>query len=159
MKDLQQLFIERNLTLALAESCTGGLIASTLTKFPGSSAYFLGSFVTYCEAMKINILGVNEALIKEKTAVSMEVCKEMCMGVLKRAKSDFAVAVTGDAGPDGDQVGTVFGAIGNKDRIFVGKIPGLKGLKREQIQQKSTDFLLGSLYNFMNNNEVPFAKQ
>ncbi|MCH9618905.1 MAG: Nicotinamide-nucleotide amidohydrolase PncC [Chlamydiia bacterium] len=159
MKHLQQLFIEKNWTLSLAESCTGGLIASTLTKLPGSSAYFLGSFVTYCDTMKVDVLGVSDALIKEKTAVSLDVCKQMCMGALKRAKSDFAIAVTGDAGPGGAQVGEVFGAIGNKDSLFVGKIPKLLGLKREEVQQKVTDFLLNALYHFVKNNEVPFVKQ
>lgn len=159
MKELQQLFIEKKITLSLAESCTGGLIASTLTKISGSSAYFLGSFVTYCDTMKIDILGVSPLLIKEKTAVSLEVCKQMCVGAIKRAKSDFAIAVTGDAGPLGDKVGTVYGAIGSKEKIFVGKVPLLGGLSREQVQQKCTDFLLVSLYNFVKKNEVPFAKQ
>ena len=159
MKKIQDLFIEKGKTLVLAESCTGGLIASTLTKISGSSGYFLGSFVTYCDAMKADVLGVNKKLLQEKTAISAEVAEQMCMGAIKLSKSDYGVAVTGDAGPAGCRVGTVFGAIGDRNKIFVTKIPGLSGLSREEIQKKCADFLLDSLYTFVKNNEAPFVNQ
>ena len=157
MIELQRLFIEKGLTLALAESCTGGLMASMLTKNPGSSNYFLGSFVTYSEKLKISILGVDAKVIEEKSAVSAEVAEQMCLGTLKKAGSDFAISVTGDAGPGGDQVGVVYGAIGSKDKIYVGKIPNLSGLRRVDIQKTASEFLLNGLLCLVKNMEVPFA--
>lgn len=157
MIELQKEFIERGLTLALAESCTGGLIASMLTKTAGSSNYFLGSFVTYSEKLKVSILGVSEETLKKKTAVSREVAEQMCLGALQKSGSDFALSVTGDAGPDGEQVGTVYGALGSKDKIFVSKIPNLKNLSRNEIQQKVSEYLLSELLNFVKTMEAPFA--
>ena len=157
MKDVQDIFIKKGLTLSLAESCTGGKMSSMLTKTPGASSYFLGGVVCYCDQLKINLLGVSEALIEEKTAVDIEVARQMCHGVLKLTGSDFAVAVTGDAGPGGGQVGTVFGAIGSKEAIYAGKIPYLAGLTREEIMMKSGGYLLVQLFTFLQTGEVPFA--
>ncbi|MCH9621982.1 MAG: Nicotinamide-nucleotide amidohydrolase PncC [Chlamydiia bacterium] len=154
---LQRLFVEKRLTLALAESCTGGLMASILTKIPGSSDYFLGSFVTYSEKLKVSILDVEADLIDKKTAVCKEVAIQMCEGALKKSSSDFAVSVTGDAGPGGDQVGVVYGAIGNASKIYAGRIPNLDGLDREEIQKRACEFLLEKLYRLVKNAEVPFA--
>lgn len=157
MKKLQDLMIEKKKSLVLAESCTGGLMASFLTKTAGSSKYFLGSFVTYCDAMKHTVLDVPKKMLEEKSAVSVEVCKEMCKGALIKSGADFAISVTGDAGPDGDRVGTVFGAIGSKDGIFVGRVPGLAGLSRNQVQQKCATYLLDAMYHFVKSGREPFA--
>ena len=157
MIELQKYFIKKGLTLSLAESCTGGLMASMLTKTPGSSNYFLGSFVTYSEKLKSSVLGVDPKLIEEKSAVSKEVAEKMCKGALKISGSDFAIAVTGDAGPDGDQVGTVYGALGSKEKMFVGKIPNLEGLNREEIQIAAADYLLREMICLVQNAEVSFA--
>jgi PncC family amidohydrolase len=157
MRDIQDIFIKKGVTLSLAESCTGGRIASMLTKTPGASGYFLGGVVCYCDQLKINLLGVSEALIEEKTAVDIEVARQMCHGVLKLTGSDYALAVTGDAGPLGDQVGTVFGAIGSKEGVYAGKIPHLTKLTREEIMMKSGGYLLVELFAFLHSGEVPFA--
>jgi len=157
MIKLQRIFIEKGLTLSLAESCTGGLMASMITKTPGSSNYFLGSFVTYSEKLKVSVLGVEKALLEEKTAVCREVAEEMCDGALKKSGSDFAVSVTGDAGPEGDQVGVVYGAIGTKAKIYSGRIPNLDGLSREQVQEKAAHYLLEKLHRLVTKAEVPFA--
>lgn len=108
------------LTLALAESCTGGGIASLLTDVPGSSSFFLLGAVTYANSAKSGVLGVDAGLIETHGAVSEEVALAMAQGVLKRAGSDVAISVTGIAGPGGGSehkpVGTVwFGACRGED--------------------------------------------
>lgn len=159
MIELQNYFVEHRLTLSLAESCTGGLISSLITKIPGSSRYFLGGFVTYSDSMKTDVLGVDRQIISEKSAVCGEVARQMCLGALKVSGSDYAIAVTGDAGPSGDQVGVVYGAIGSKDAVFVGKISGLEDLNREEIQKKCAESLIVALYHFVKNRRVPFANK
>ncbi|MFT5356722.1 MAG: nicotinamide-nucleotide amidase [Polyangiales bacterium] len=111
---------EAGLTLALAESCTGGGLASLLTDVPGSSSFFLLGAVTYANSAKSDILGVAPALIEAHGAVSEEVALAMAQGVMGRASSDLAISVTGIAGPGGGSehkpVGTVwFGACRGED--------------------------------------------
>lgn len=107
-----ELFRDRCLTLALAESCSGGLIAKRITDLPGSSAYFLEGVVTYSNAAKQRLLGVSPELLDTKGAVSTECASAMAKGVRSAAGSDLGLAVTGIAGPDGGcdekPVGTVF---------------------------------------------------
>ncbi len=102
---------EKNLTIAFAESCTGGLSASTLTDISGSSAVFLGSVVAYANKVKQNVLGVKEETIKEFGAVSIETAKEMAKGMKKISNADIVISFTGIAGPTGGSeekpVGTV----------------------------------------------------
>ncbi|WP_250434074.1 competence/damage-inducible protein A [Hanstruepera flava] len=109
-------------TLATAESCTGGKIAESFTAIPGASNYFKGSVVSYATEAKVDVLHVSEALIKKHSVVSQEVAEAMAMGALKLFKTDYAIATTGNAGPDkGDsdaEVGTVFIAIANKDAVY-----------------------------------------
>ena len=102
----------RNKTLAVAESCTGGLIAHRVTNVPGSSAVFLAGFVTYANAAKTAALGVDSSLLKTHGAVSGEVAAAMAKGALQASGADFALSTTGIAGPGGGSVekpiGTVF---------------------------------------------------
>ena len=106
------LFNQQGMTLALAESCTGGMIAQRITSIPGSSRYFLEGAVTYGNAAKTRQLGVETTLLVEKGAVSGEVASAMAKGVRQAAGSDLGLAVTGIAGPEGGldekPVGTVF---------------------------------------------------
>jgi len=104
------------LTIATAESCTGGLVAGCLTEIAGSSDVFERGFVTYTNAAKTEVLGVPAALIAERGAVSAEVAEAMARGALAHSKADAAVALTGVAGPGGGTaqkpVGLVyFGAV------------------------------------------------
>lgn len=111
----------RNLTVATAESCTGGLIAHRITSVAGSSAYFHGSVVAYDNSIKTNVLGVNADTLINHGAVSEETVREMVEGVLQVMKTDYAIAVSGIAGPDGGTpdkpVGTIWVAVGNKSEV------------------------------------------
>ncbi len=102
----------RQVTLSVAESCTGGMLAEHITSVPGSSDYFLGGFLTYTDAMKTALLGVDSELLARHTAVSEESAIAMAKGARERTGSDFALSVTGVAGPGGGTettpVGTVF---------------------------------------------------
>ena len=111
----QQLLRElrsRGLTFAAAESCTGGLIAKRITDLPGASAVFCGGVVSYTNAVKRDMLGVPQALLENFGAVSAEVARAMAQGIREKTGADFAVSVTGVAGPDrddrGNEVGTVY---------------------------------------------------
>ncbi|WP_028887393.1 competence/damage-inducible protein A [Tenacibaculum ovolyticum] len=112
-----------NKTLSVAESLTGGKIAAELVSVAGSSAYFKGGFITYAAELKQQLLGVSEETIKTFTVVSEEVAKEMAIGCLKKLKTDYAIAVTGNAGPTTDHndksVGLVYIAIATKDNVEV----------------------------------------
>ena len=117
-----QLFRKTGMTFAAAESCTGGDIARRFTDLPGASAYFLGGAVTYTNAVKTKLLGVDPQLIEEKTAVCEEGARAMAEGIRTRLGTDMGVGVTGLAGPDGDgvhEVGTVFIALAVEGETFV----------------------------------------
>ncbi|MFC0410415.1 CinA family protein [Roseomonas elaeocarpi] len=106
------------LTVATAESCTGGLVAASLTAVPGSSATVLAGFVTYANSAKTGMLGVAEELLNRVGAVSEEVARAMAEGALARAGADLAVSTTGIAGPGGavpgKPVGTVWLAVARR---------------------------------------------
>jgi nicotinamide-nucleotide amidase len=114
-----ELFRRKRVTLSLAESCTGGLVAKRITDVPGSSAYFIEGAVTYSDAAKIRVLGIAPELLAEKGAVSAEAAMAMACGIRKNSGSDLALAVTGIAGPgggsEGKPVGTVFIALATPD--------------------------------------------
>lgn len=113
----------QNKTIATAESCTGGKIAEVITSVPGASNYFKGSVVSYATEVKINVLGVPEALINKHSVVSAEVASAMALNVKKMMNSDYAIATTGNAGPTkGDtnaEVGSVFIALATPNEVIV----------------------------------------
>jgi len=98
---LQQLALERGISVGTAESCTGGLIGHTLTAIAGSSAYYLGGVVSYSDALKVSLLDVPARTIEHHGAVSAQVAVAMAEGARARLGCDFAVSVTGVAGPAG----------------------------------------------------------
>ncbi len=114
-----RLLIENNIKLAIAESCTGGLIGHRLTNVPGSSKFLLADLVTYSNEMKQELLGVSEDTLKTFGAVSEECVREMAAGARKRAGADVGIATSGIAGPDGGTpdkpVGTVCIALDSED--------------------------------------------
>ncbi|WP_299162020.1 competence/damage-inducible protein A [uncultured Tenacibaculum sp.] len=118
-----RLLKKANKTLSTAESLTGGKIASTLVAVSGSSAYYKGSFITYTAELKEQLLGVSRETIKKNTVVSREVALEMAKGCLKRLKTDYAIAVTGNAGPTTDHndksVGLVYIALVSENEAEV----------------------------------------
>jgi len=98
---LHKKLIKKKLTISVAESCTGGLLAHNLTKLANSSKYFQMGLTTYSNQAKIKILNVNKNIIKKYGAVSNECCKEMVQNLSKISKSKINVSITGIAGPDG----------------------------------------------------------
>jgi nicotinamide-nucleotide amidase len=120
---LGKLLTEKKLTIATAESCTGGKIASTLTSVSGASNYFKGSVVSYATQTKIDVLGVSKSTIDEYSVVSAQVASEMALGIQKLMQVDYAITTTGNAGPaKGDSsvdLGIVFIAIATPTGVFV----------------------------------------
>lgn len=135
--------------LATAESCTGGLLASTLTDAPGSSEWFAGSVVAYSNDVKTKLLGVKPEIIEEHGAVSEPVVLAMAEGVIKTIGADFSVAISGIAGPTGGTpdkpVGTVWMAwawpSGSRARLF--NFSGDRTAIKEQSTMAAINGLLG----------------
>ena len=105
------LLAQRKKTLALAESCTGGFIANGITNVPGASKIFLGGIVAYSNEAKEKFLGVRSATLKKHGAVSEAVAREMAEGARKKFGANFAIAVTGIAGPGGGTKGKPMGTV------------------------------------------------
>ncbi len=131
---------EKNLTVSVSESCTGGLASSLLTSLPGSSAYMLGAVTAYSPDVKEHVLGVSRQTIERYGCVSEECAKEMAEGVLRLMGSDFAFSVTGVAGPDnseGKDVGTVCFGFSGKDMDTVSVTVHMNSWGRESIRRRS----------------------
>ncbi len=142
-----RLLTEKKLTLATAESCTGGYVASRITSIPGSSAYFLGSVVSYSNEVKVNQLRVSAETIQQVGAVSEAVSIQMAEGVREILKADIGIATSGIAGPDGGTpdkpVGTIWIAV-STNRRTVTRLLKL-GPYRDQNIQLTTTYLLNLL--------------
>ena len=138
-KSIIEYFTAKNKHITIAESCTGGLIASKFTSVSGASSIIEGTFVTYSNDIKSNWLGVKEETLINYGAVSKECVEEMALGAKKRAKADIAIAVSGIAGPtgavEGKPVGTVFVALLNGDKMHTKRL-SLKG-DRVSIQEQT----------------------
>ena len=140
-QELAALLLAAGQTLALAESCTGGLIAARITALPGSSAYFTGGVVAYSNQVKADILKVPHAMLAEYGAVSEPVARAMAHGVRTLTGSDLALSVTGIAGPGGGTdekpVGTVFMAVVDQHGYQVERF--CFGGDRGQVRQQAVD--------------------
>ena len=148
-----QLLKEKNLTLGVAESCTGGYVSAQITKVPGSSAYFWGSIVSYSNAVKIDQLGVRPETLEQFGAVSEETIRQMAEGVRQALGTSIGIATSGIAGPDGGTpdkpVGTVWIACATEQRT-VARLLKLGQYRDQNIQLTST-YLLNMLREEMLN--------
>lgn len=148
---------ESGLTLALAESCSGGLISKRITDIAGSSAYFLLGAVTYANSAKTSLLGVPEEMLATCGAVSREVAAAMASGVRKLAASDMALATTGIAGPDGGSsekpVGTVYIALACQGdcQVYRYRFSGGRDEVRELTASAALELLYAHLTELMKN--------
>jgi len=150
---LHDLCIEKDISIATAESCTSGLIASKITTISGSSAYFKGGIIAYQNEIKIYALDVPAALINKKTEVCADVTEQMAINVLKKFGSDFSVATSGYAGPKGgteiNPVGTVFISIAANQKL-ISKRYVFNGKRESVVSQsveKSIEFLIDEIKN------------
>ena len=141
----------RGKTLAVAESCTGGLVSDYITNVPGSSDYFLGGMVNYSNESKAKHLGVSLVEIRKHGAVSSEVAGKMAQGVRRAFGATFGLSTTGVAGPTGgtkrSPIGRVFIGIAHGRRTWVRKLD-LKGSRRE-IKEKAAEKSLNYLYEIL----------
>jgi cinA-like protein len=153
---LGELLTERELTVAAAESCTGGNIAHRIVQVPGSSAYFLGSVVSYSNDVKADVLGVPRNDISAHGAVSRQVAEAMAKGASKLMRSDCAIATTGIAGPDGGTrfkpVGTVWIAVKYGEKT-VSECIHFKG-DRNSVIEGATNHGMVMLINLLRNSYV-----
>jgi nicotinamide-nucleotide amidase len=145
---LGRLLAKNGKTVAAAESCTGGKVAQMITSVPGSSAYFMGSAVTYATESKVNILKVEQQLIDVFSVVSAKVAESMALNAKKLYKSDYAVSTTGNAGPaKGDaaaEVGTVYIGIATPKGVYSQKFE--LGQPREKVIARAAEKALELLY-------------
>ena len=141
---LHELCLIHNISVSVAESCTSGNIASALSSISNSSRYFRGGVIAYQNFTKINILNVPKKLITKETEVSSQVVKQMANDVLLQFQSDFSVATTGYAGPNGgnykNPIGTVYIAIANKSQTNIKKM-FFQGDRQDVVNQASESAL------------------
>lgn len=150
-----QALAQRNATVTTAESCTGGWIAKTLTDIAGSSAWFEQGFVTYSNEAKQKMIGVSSHTLENHGAVSEAVVREMALGARLAAEADFALSVSGIAGPDGGSeakpVGTVWFGFADKQGQVVACVQRFSG-DREAVRYQATQYALQYLWeHFLKN--------
>ncbi|MDK3009351.1 nicotinamide-nucleotide amidase [Providencia rettgeri] len=152
-----QKLTEQGKTVTAAESCTGGWVAKVLTDIAGSSAYFQRGFVTYSNEAKHQMIGVKEESLQQYGAVSQQVVAEMALGALREARADFAVSISGIAGPDGGSiekpVGTVWFGFAKKQAdktITVTTQHCVFQGDRNQVRLQSTGYVLETLLKLLN---------
>jgi nicotinamide-nucleotide amidase len=155
--ELGNALTKKKFRIALAESCTGGLVCQHLTNIPGSSFWFDRGFVTYSNESKMELLKVSQTSLTKFGAVSKEIASEMALGALNASHADIALSITGIAGPSGGSiekpVGTVFFAIAYQNKVVfnVSKIfPG----SRENIRESSCLFALNQVLALTLNPQV-----
>lgn len=133
---------QRGLTLAVAESCTGGLLSKRITDIPGCSDYYLGGVCSYANSVKMNVLGVKKETLDTVGAVSPEVAEQMATGVARALGADIGVGTTGIAGPGGGTddkpVGLVYISVWYKGQHFTRKMQSMNGRDRIRMQAAST---------------------
>ena len=150
-REISALLYEKGKTVGTAESCTGGRIAEAIIATPGASNYFKGSIVSYVNEIKERLLGVDQEVLEEQTAVCEEVARQMVKGACKTLNVDFAISVTGIAGPGGGTpkipVGTIYIGCGSPDDIVTVKLQEDNG--RDQNLVKATNKALLLFLEFL----------
>ncbi len=125
-REISQLLWEMEKTVGTAESCTGGRVAEAIIAVPGASKYFKGGIIAYVDETKMALLGVDEQVLAEQTAVCEDVARQMVIGACKTLNTDFAISTTGYAGPTGGDddipVGTIWLACGSQEKQVTMKI-------------------------------------
>ena len=144
---IASLLTDRGETVSTAESCTGGLVARRLTELPGSSKFFMEGAVTYSNEAKVRTLGISQGTLDKYGAVSGETAEAMAVGIRNRTGTDYAISVTGIAGPDGGSeekpVGTVWFGLADRNEVMTKKVlfPGDRYLIRWRSSQAALDLL------------------
>lgn len=155
--ELGNALTKKKFRIALAESCTGGLVCQHLTNIPGSSFWFDRGFVTYSDESKIELLKVSQDTLLKFGAVSQEVASEMALGALNESHAQIALSITGIAGPSGGSiekpVGTVFFAIAYQNKIIFNASKVFPG-SRENIRESSCLFALNQVLALTLNPQV-----
>jgi PncC family amidohydrolase len=154
LKNLTTKLKKNKIKVAVAESCTGGLISYNLTKIPGASKYFMMGIVSYSNISKLDLLKVRQKTLTKYGAVSAEICKEMCNNLLKISKTNIAISVTGIAGPDGGTkkkpIGLVYVGICSKNKFEIKKFNFGKKLSRINIQNLTLKKTIKLIDNHIN---------
>ena len=154
LKNLTIKLKKNKIKVAVAESCTGGLISYNLTKIPGASKFFMVGIVSYSNISKLNLLKVRQKTLTKYGAVSAEICKEMCNNLLKISKTNIAISVTGIAGPDGGTkkkpIGLVYVGICSKNKLEIKKFNFGKKLSRINIQNLTLKKTIKLIDNHIN---------
>ena len=154
LKNLTTKLKKNKIKVAVAESCTGGLISYNLTKIPGASKIFMVGIVSYSNISKLHLLKVRQKTLTKYGAVSAEICKEMCNNLLKISKTNIAISVTGIAGPDGGTkkkpIGLVYVGICSKNKFEIKKFNFGKKLSRINIQNLTLKKTIKLIDNHIN---------
>jgi PncC family amidohydrolase len=154
LKNLTTKLKKNKIKVAVAESCTGGLISYNLTKIPGASKIFMVGIVSYSNISKLDLLKVRQKTLTKYGAVSAEICKEMCNNLLKISKTNIAISVTGIAGPDGGTkkkpIGLVYVGICSKNKFEIKKFNFGKKLSRINIQNQTLKKTIELIENHIN---------
>lgn len=154
LKNLTAKLKKNKIKVAVAESCTGGLISYNLTKIPGASKFFMVGIVSYSNISKLDLLKVRQKTLTKYGAVSAEICKEMCNNLLKISKTNIAISVTGIAGPDGGTkkkpIGLVYIGICSKKKLEIIKFSFNKKLSRINIQNQTLIKTIKLIKNHIN---------
>ena len=147
------LLAERGLTLAAAESCTGGLLSKRMTDLPGASKVFRGGVVSYVNDVKANVLGVPREVLEQYGAVSEETARAMAEGCRRVCGSDLAVSLTGAAGPErddwGNEVGTVYAALAGPEETICKKLTCGRGRGRDRVRTAAASNALDLIRRFL----------
>ena len=149
--------LEKKLTLASAESCTGGLVGKRITELPGVSAVYLGGVIAYANSVKIDLLGVKPETLERYGAVSKETAVEMARGAAERLGADIGVSTTGIAGPGGGTANKPVGLVyiglcrGNRRRaVKLDFSGGIHKNSRETIRRLAADYVFCEILNCLN---------